>query len=429
MDTDYQKILLEELIPAMGCTEPIAIALSAAKASRVLQDALGTHAFETNQIEHIEIYCSGNIIKNVMGVCVPRARGNKGILTAAALGLFSTAKILNLEILDSLSEEEVDKALAFLDYNLMKVYHEDTEKTLYIRIEIKHRDHLVSVEIQDDHSKFACIMLDGEYLEENRNLANENIKTTKELSFAGILNYARTAVLTEALVNALERQIKYNFAIAQEGLQRPYGARVGHTILKFTEEDKLSKNIKAYASAASDARMGGSCLPVIINAGSGNQGITVSVPIIVYAKEQNVAEEDLLRALIVANLLNIHQKYYIGKLSAFCGVVSAAAAAGAGIGFLENMSDAEIAGIITNTITSVGGMACDGAKGSCAMKIAQALNTMLLALKMTREGIVFQENEGIVGKDIESTIRNVGRMASQGMRETDKAILEIMTGC
>jgi len=415
---NFKNILLNEMIPALGCTEPIAIALCSAKARAVLAE----------MSESAVVLCSGNIVKNVSGVIVPNSGGLKGIDIAASLGIFGGNEENGLQVLEGISEENIAKAKQFVDNGNIQVKLVGAEENLYIRVILKKGSQSAEAEIKYDHTNFTEIMKNGVAFDK-KSLYNHVAPIDKaSLSIEKILEYATIVDFEENqdLKLILEAQIEFNSKISQEGLARDYGASIGRTLMKIGDINNPATRSKAYSAAGSDARMGGCSLPVVINSGSGNQGLTVSLPVIEFAKFYQVSHDKLLRSLIVSNLTAIHQKKYIGKLSAFCGVVSASAAAGAGIGYLNDLSYDEISQIITNTITSIGGMVCDGAKPSCASKIAIALDNMIMSLELVKNNKGFKPGEGIVGIDVEKTIRNIGLMAHEGMKSTDEVILGIM---
>ncbi|HSN93516.1 MAG TPA: L-serine ammonia-lyase, iron-sulfur-dependent, subunit alpha [Anaerolineaceae bacterium] len=416
----FTQILITELIPALGCTEPIAVALAASKAGEVLGKLP----------EKVELQCSGNIIKNVKGVIVPNSNGRTGLEIAAAMGFASGCSDKGLEVLEGLTSEQLQSAEGLVEHDIIRVKVAVGVDTLYVRVRAKAEGDEVEVILKNSHNHIASIKKNGIVLYEDPPIFTSTSDLDKSvLSMPTILNFARTVDFTEypELVKVLEQQIKWNTAISDEGLKGNWGAQVGKTILLSSHIEDTAARAKARAAAGSDARMNGCCLPVIINSGSGNQGMTVSLPVIEYARDLGANRETLYRALIVSNLIAIYQKNYIGKLSAFCGAVSAAAGAGAGIAFLKGMDDVTIGMIVTNTIGTIGGMVCDGAKRSCAAKVAMAVETALMGIRMAEQGQSFNFGEGIIGEDVDSTIRNVGRMAKDGMRETDIEILHIMT--
>ncbi len=418
---NYKEILLKELLPALGCTEPIALALCAAKAKEVLGE----------EVKSAKIFCSANIIKNVKAVIIPNSGGLKGIEVACALGFIggNAKKILN--VLEDVNDEHRKKAQEFIAKGKISVELEKGEENLYIRCELWGDEHFALVELQQSHTGITRIVKDEKVVFDVKIHKDEQLLDLSTLNVKDIYTYANSIDLNssenEELVHTIQTQIKYNYAIGKEGLKHDWGAHVGQTLATSLKGGACGEiNSIALAAAGSDARMSGCSLPVVINSGSGNQGMTVAIPLIAHAKEHKIDDEKLYRALIFANLLAIHQKRFIGKLSAFCGVVSASAASGAGLGYLQDYPYEKICNIITNTLATTGGMVCDGAKPSCAAKIAVSLNNAIIALNMSNSGFVFESGEGIVGENIEETIQNVGYMARVGMKETDEEILNIM---
>ena len=416
----YLRILREELVPAMGCTEPIAIALASAKA----REALGTMP------EKITAACSGNIIKNAKGVIVPTTGNMKGINTSAILGAVAGDPGLGLEVLSKVGSADLEKTRELLAEGICREELLDTTAKLHILITMEGGGHTALAEIRDEHTNVIRLEKDGVVLfrkEEPVQAAVEEEKSDlDELNLADILDFANTVDLTE-IRPTLARQVEYNVRIAQEGMTHVYGGRVGATLLRHYGED-VRIRARAMAAAGSDARMGGCVLPVVINSGSGNQGITCSVPIVVYAKYLGAAEDTMYRALIVSNLVALLQKRGIGRLSAFCGAVCAACGSGAGITYLHGGDYDTIGRTITNTLANVSGIVCDGAKGSCAAKIAASVDAAILAHEMSMDGNTFGAGEGLVKESVEQTIASIGRMAAEGMRETDTEILRIMIG-
>ncbi len=422
----YEAILLSELLPALGCTEPIAIALAVSQARKVLGRIP----------DRIDLYCSGNIIKNVRAVVIPNSGGKKGLEIAAALGLYGGNPDLLLEVLSEVNEIHREQACQYVKENRICVHHVKDEPNLYLRCEAFSGDESSLTEIKYDHTHFNRIEKNGEVLfsagietidDHHMDLSCLNLKNIYEFAETWPINDEAHAELKAAL----DRQIEYNQAIGQEGINHAHGAEIGRITLFSNMNHLVEQQCIAYAAAGSDARMSGCGFPVVINSGSGNQGMTVSIPLIIYATEMKLKRERLYRALMLANLVAIHQKRFIGKLSAFCGVVSASAAAGAGLAYLMNLNFEQICKVITNTLATSGGMVCDGAKPSCAAKIAVSLNNAMMGINMARMGKSFEEGDGIVGKNAEATIRNVGRMARVGMSSTDEEILNIMIhpGC
>ncbi len=416
MFENFVDILEEELRPALGCTEPIAIALAAAKAREVLG------AMPEKLIAH----CSGNIIKNVKGVTVPTTGNMKGIETSAILGAVGGDATKELEVLTSVKPEHIERTKALLADKMCEVTLAKGVENLYIEMTaIKGEDEAVVI-ISDSHTNVIKIEKNKKVIfEKNAQEAKaQKILDRSNLSVKNIYEFANT-VDVELVKPILDRQIKCNMEIAEEGMKNHYGAAVGRTLVKHYGND--IKNIaKAYAAAGSDARMSGCVLPVVINSGSGNQGMTVSIPVILYAKDLHVSQEKLYRALTLANLLAIHQKAGIGKLSAYCGAVSAACAAGAAIAYLHDEPFTVIKNTLTNSLANVSGIVCDGAKPSCAAKIASSLDAAIMGYIMAADGEAFEAGEGLVTTDIDTTIKNIGIMAKEGMRQTDVEILTLM---
>ncbi|WP_297206108.1 L-serine ammonia-lyase, iron-sulfur-dependent, subunit alpha [uncultured Brachyspira sp.] len=412
---NYIDILKEELIPALGCTEPIAIAYAGAK----IRDVVGEIP------DSITVKCSGNIIKNVKGVTVPNSGGLKGIDIAAVLGLIGGDSNKNLEVLSTVKEEDIDKTKELVKNGFCNCDLIEGSENLHIIIEAKYKNTYSSIEIKNAHTNITKIIKDGKeiFTSDNSN-SDKELADRESLKIKEILNFANE-VNIEDIREIISRQIDMNTAISKEGIKNEYGSCIGRTLLKYYGDDIRNK-AKAYASAGSDARMGGCPMPVVTNSGSGNQGITVSVPVIQYAEYMKVSEEKLYRALVLSNLIAILQKKHIGKLSAFCGVVCAATGAASGIAYLHDADYKIISDTITNALCTIGGMVCDGAKASCASKISEAVDCGILAFNLARDGKVFKSGDGLVKDDIEATIDSIGRMAKEGMKGTDIEILNIM---
>ena len=411
--TQYVKILKEELVPAMGCTEPIAIAYAAAKAREVLDDVPVSALVEV----------SGNIVKNAKSVTVPHTGGMRGIKYAFIAGLVAGDAKKELEVISQVTEEQIAKMREVKKQLPIEVVTPENARVFDIAITLRSTAHTAYVRIADTHTNVVCIQKDGEIVYEN--LPTDDGKGDRSvLSVEDILAFADEVELPD-VAETLERQIAYNMAIAEEGMKNSYGANIGKVLLRSYQPD-IKTTAKAYAAAASDARMNGCELPVIINSGSGNQGITASVPVIVYARGLHLSQEMLLRALCVSNLITVHLKLGIGSLSAYCGVVSAGAGAACGVAYLLGGRKDEIAHALVNTLAIDSGIICDGAKASCAAKIATAVESGLLGLNMYYNGNEFYAGEGIVKDGVENTIRSVSRLAQKGMRETDKEIIRIM---
>lgn len=414
----YIQILREELVPAMGCTEPIALAYAAAKAREVL-GALP---------DKVVIEASGSIIKNVKSVIVPNTNHLKGIPAAATAGIIAGRPEKELEVIAEVSEEEIAQMKRFLADTPIEVEHIDNGITFDIVVTLHAGDSYAKVRIANYHTNIVLVEKDGEILEEVP-VADENEEGLTDrslLSMQDIWDFS-TTVDVEDVKELIGRQIEYNMAIAEEGMRGDYGANIGKVLVD-TYGDDVRTRAKAMAAAGSDARMNGCELPVVINSGSGNQGITVSVPVVVYAKHLEVGEEKMYRALALSNLVAIHQKTGIGRLSAYCGAVCAGAAAGAGIAYLCGGGYAEVCHTVVNALAVVSGMICDGAKASCAAKIASSVDAAILGYNMYMRGQQFYGGDGIVEKGVENTISNVGRLGKEGMRETNEEIIKIMVG-
>ena len=414
----YSALLNSELKMATGCTEPIAIAYAGARLRQVLGEIP----------EHCTVYCSGNIVKNVFAVTVPNSDGSKGIDTAALLGIIGGDADYVLDVLHNVTPDDIALMKKLVADGICDCELVEGVENLYIRIEAQHGSDTALVEIKDYHSNITRIEKNGEVLFNAAEVETEASSIDKSLlNVKDIYEYANTVELDE-IKEVLLNQIKCNSAIAEEGLKNPWGAQVGRSIYEHDMGKSVWNKARAYAAAGSDARMNGCPMPVVINSGSGNQGMTVSLPIYVYATELNIDEEKMLRALALANLISLHQKRYIGSLSAYCGAISAATGAACGIAYMQGGDYKLICDVITNSINTTGGMVCDGAKSSCAAKIATALDMALLSLEMSKKERVFMPGEGLVEDDIEETIANVGRMGRDGMKSTDVEILKIMLG-
>lgn len=397
----------------MGCTEPISIAYAAAKARAVLNDTPVSATVEV----------SGNIVKNAKSVTVPHTGGMRGIRSAFIAGLVAGDADAELEVLSKVSAEQIEEMQCVQERFAVEITTPADARIFDIGITLRSQEHTAYVRICDAHTNLVHIRRDGEVLYDN---PPKDIKRADKsgLTVEKIVAYAEQVDIS-SVKEILDRQIAYNMAIAEEGLKNSYGANIGKVLLRSYQPD-IKMTAKAYAAAASDARMNGCELPVVINSGSGNQGITASVPVIVYARGMHASEENLYRALCVSNLITIHLKNGIGALSAYCGVVSAGAGAGCGVAYLLGGRMREIAHTLVNALAIDSGIICDGAKASCAAKIATAVESGLLGLNMYYHGNEFYAGEGIVKAGVENTIKSVSRLAHEGMRETDKAILRIM---
>ena len=420
---DYVNILHEELVPAMGCTEPIAIAYAAA----VARQTLGRPA------QRMEVEASGNIIKNVKSVFVPNTGGLRGIPAAAAAGMAAGDPALELEVLSSIGEGEQAAIRQYLADTPIAVKLADSPFIFDIAIRAWAGEDSALVRIVNYHTNIVRVERNGQVLKEveAQAAAEEGLTDKSVLTVEGILEFAREAALAD-VEDAVGRQVRYNTAIAQEGLRGNYGANIGKVLLA-TYGDDVKIRAKAMAAAGSDARMNGCGLPVVIVSGSGNQGLTASLPVVEYAKELGADWETTLRAVLVSDLITIHLKAEIGRLSAYCGAVSAGCGSGAGIAWLygrEKEPQAllkDVSHTIVNALAVDSGIVCDGAKASCAAKIASAVDAGLLGFYMYQNGQQFRGGDGIISKGVEETIRNIGLLATQGMRETDREILDIMT--
>lgn len=413
----YIAILREELIPAMGCTEPIALAYAAAKAREVLGDLP----------DRVLVEASGSIIKNVKSVIVPNTNQLKGIPAAATAGIVAGDPERELEVIAEVSEEKRNAMRSFLDSVEITVEHVDFGHVFDLIVTEWKGESSAKVRIADFHTNIVSIEKDGKVLFEKpmeEEQQDEQRTDRSLLDMEHIYDFANTVEIRD-VKEILDRQIQYNTAISEEGLLGDYGANIGSVLLR-TYGDDIKVRARAKAAAGSDARMNGCELPVIINSGSGNQGITVSVPVIEYAKELGCGKEKLYRALVVSNLTAIHQKSGIGTLSAFCGAVSAGAGAGAGIAYLIDGSLKAIDHTVVNALAIVSGIVCDGAKASCAAKIASSVDAGILGFQMYQNGQQFRGGDGIVVKGIENTIRNIARLGKQGMKETNEEIINMM---
>ena len=414
----YVQILKEELVPAMGCTEPIALAYAAAKAREVLGEKPDT----------VKIGASGSIIKNVKSVIVPNTDHLKGIPAAAAAGIIAGKPEKELEVIAEVSKEQIEEMKDFLQNADISVEYVDNGITFDIIVTETKGKSNATVRIANYHTNIVLIEKNGQVLFEEKveGEKEEGLTDRSLLNMKDILDFAETVDIDDVR-EVIGRQIRYNTAIAEEGLKGNYGANIGSVLLEM-EGDNIRVRAKAMAAAGSDARMNGCELPVIINSGSGNQGMTCSLPVIEYAKELNSGEEKLYRALTLSNLVAIHQKTGIGRLSAYCGAVCAGAAAGAGIAYLHGGGYEEIAHTVVNALAIVSGIVCDGAKASCAAKIASSVEAGILGYNMYKCGQQFYAGDGIVTKGVDETIKNIGRLGKEGMRETNVEIIDIMVG-
>ena len=422
--TNFIKILEEELLPAMGCTEPIAVAYCAAMARKTLGAAP----------DRVVVEASGNIIKNVKSVIVPNTGHLRGIPAAAAAGIVAGNADKQLEVIASVTKEEQESIRVFMEQVPIAVNIASSPLIFDIVVTVYAGESYAKVRIANYHTNIVLVEKDGEVLQssEVKDDSESDMTDRSCLSVEKIYDFANT-VDVEDVKKLLDVQIAYNMDISEEGLKNDYGANIGSVLLKANKEvmdscneSALRLKARAMAAAGSDARMNGCELPVIINSGSGNQGITASVPVIVYARAMGVGEEKLYRALVLSNLLGIHQKTPIGRLSAYCGAINAGAAAGCGIAYLKGADLDGIIHTLVNALAIASGVVCDGAKASCAGKIALAVDNGILGYEMYQEGQQFVGGDGIVKKGVENMIASVGRLGRDGMAETDKEILRIM---
>lgn len=413
----YVQILKEELVPAMGCTEPIALAYAAAKAREVLGEIP----------DEVMVEASGSIIKNVKSVIVPNTNHLKGIPAAAAAGIIAGRAEKELEVIAQVSKEQIQQMKDFLQSTKITVEHVDNGITFEIGVTLKKGKsyskvrianyHTNIVHIEKDHKVLLDIPVEGE--------SEEGLTDRTLLDMSDIWDFVNT-VEVDDIREVIGRQIEYNTAIAEEGLRGDYGANIGSVLLDTYGDADVKVRAKAKAAAGSDARMNGCELPVIINAGSGNQGMTCSLPVLEYAKELGADEDKTYRALALSNLVALHQKTGIGRLSAYCGAVSAGAAAGAGIAYLCGGGYEEVIHTVVNALAIVSGMVCDGAKASCAAKIAESVDAGILGYNMYLRGQQFYAGDGLVTRGVEATIHNIGRLGKDGMKETNEEIIKMM---
>ena len=412
---NYTDLLKSELIMALGCTEPISIALAAAKAREVLGDIP----------TKIEVMCSGNIIKNVKGVTVPNTNGMKGVEAATAIGTVAGDSCLGLEVLSKVTEDDIKAAKDLMEKNIITVSLKEGVENLDIEIVAEDdKENTVDVEIKNKHTNIVKVTKNDEIIHiDNCYTHTPEYENYDELSVKDIFEYANNVDLDE-VKDLLEDQITLNSKISDEGLTGKWGVAMGKILMD--EDDSIRSKAKARAAAGSDARMSGCSLPVVINAGSGNQGITCTMPLVVFANEKNYDRETLYRGLLITNLVALHIKRFIGRLSAFCGVTSAGVAAGAGICYMETKDLDLIEKTIGNALMIASGMICDGAKASCAAKIATAVDAGISGYYLAKNNRNFEAGDGLLKDDIEETIRSIGYVAKEGMKETDIIVLNTM---
>ena len=413
----YVQILKEELVMAMGCTEPIAISYACAKATQVLD----------HLPDRIVVKASGSIIKNVKSVIVPHTNGLKGIEVAAAAGALYGDADAKLEVLSSAIREQIEELPEYVQNTNITVQHIEQGHVFDLEIHVYYEQEHASVRIVDTHTNIVQIEKNWQVIFEDKTTSLELKADHSALIMKQIWDFSQTVDIDD-VKEILDRQITCNMAIANEGIHNSYGANIGHVILNM-DSDCVKTRAKAYAAAGSDARMNGCELPVVINSGSGNQGITCCVPVVVYAKELDCTQEQLYRALVLSNLTAIYIKTGIGTLSAFCGAVSAGAAAGAGIAYLHNGTYKEIQHTIVNALAILSGTICDGAKASCAAKIASSVDAGIMGYYMYKNKQQFYAGDGIVAHSVDETIQNIGTLGSQGMLQTNDKIIEMMISC
>lgn len=413
----YVQILKEELVMAMGCTEPIAISYACAKATQVLD----------HLPDRIVVKASGSIIKNVKSVIVPHTNGLKGIEVAAAAGALYGDADAKLEVLSSATREQIEELPEYVQNTNITVQHIEQGHVFDLEIHVYYEQEHASVRIVDTHTNIVQIEKNWQVIFEDKTTSLELKADHSALIMKQIWDFSQTVDIDD-VKEILDRQITCNMAIANEGIHNSYGANIGHVILNM-DSDCVKTKAKAYAAAGSDARMNGCELPVVINSGSGNQGITCCVPVVVYAKELDCTQEQLYRALVLSNLTAIYIKTGIGTLSAFCGAVSAGAAAGAGIAYLHNGTYKEIQHTIVNALAILSGTTCDGAKASCAAKIASSIDAGIMGYYMYKNKQQFYAGDGIVAHSVDETIQNIGTLGSQGMLQTNDKIIEMMISC
>lgn len=416
LQEEFICIIKEELVPAMGCTEPIALAYAAARGREVLGC----------EPERMVAKCSGNMIKNVRCVTIPNSGGLTGIEAACILGGLAGDASVGMEVLERVGEAERARTRELLAKNCCRVEFLDSEIALHFIIELSAVEHTVTVEVRHTHTNVVLITRDGDVVfEKAKELADKGYSTDRSgLCLETIKAFADEVDL--ALIRDIyERQIRYNMDIAYEGISGDYGIGIGR-VIRGCYADGVVTRMKAFAAAASEARMGGCDMPVIINSGSGNQGIASSVPVIVYAREKNIPTEKLYRSLAFSSLLTIYQKEFIGKLSAFCGAVSASCASAAAITYMAGGTIAQIKATIDNTLANIPGIICDGAKISCAAKIASSLDASMMAHYLAMQNKEYEAYTGILKEDAGETISCVGYIGKVGMHQTDKEIIKMM---
>lgn len=425
LEPNIINILEEEIVPAEGCTEPVAIAYVAAKAAEVLGE----------KPEKLNIYVSGNIIKNVKSVVIPNSGGLTGIETPAVMGALFGDTTKDLLVINHITKKDMEEVKSFLNKNTVRTIHEKNDIKLYIKVEAFSKENSASVEVKHLHTNITSIERNNQKIVKricNDSDFNSPLTDRKQLSIKKIYDLAKN-LDTEEIKPLFKRVIEYNSKIANEGLNEVYGVNIGSLILKSinngTYGNELKNKCASFASAGSDARMSGCALPVMTTSGSGNQGMAASLPIIKYCEEKKLSEKELLKALFFSHLATIHIKTKVGRLSAYCGVICACSAVAGAISFLEGCEYQVVADSITNSLGCISGVICDGAKASCAMKIANGVYSAFDSSMLAMNAKVLSSGDGIIGKDIEETINNIGVLSQVGMKETDEVILDIMENC
>lgn len=416
---EYIQILKEELKPAMGCTEPIAVSYAASLAKKYLKE----------EPTLMDIYVSGNILKNVKSVVVPNTNGLRGIKAACAIGVVAGNPDLELECISKVTEEDINKCNEYLKSKEINVLLSNSEYIFDIHIFAYHNNDVCEVQLIENHTNIVLIRYNNEIIFKRDITGTKKTDLTDRsiLNVCDIVKFADEVEIDD-IKPLLKLQIQYNTAISEEGLTNNYGANIGKTLLASNPDD-LNTKLKAKAAAGSDARMNGCNMPVVINSGSGNQGMTCSLPVIEYARIKCSRKSKLYRALALSNLLTIHVKTGIGRLSAYCGAIAAGCAAGCAIAYLDGGDEEVIAHTLVNSLAIASGVICDGAKASCAAKIAIAVEAGILGYNMYKNGNQFYGGDGIVQKGVENTIKNIGSLARDGMGETDKEIIKLMLQC
>lgn len=425
LEENIINILKEEIVPAEGCTEPVAIAYVAAKAVEILGEAP----------DRLKIYVSGNMIKNVKSVIIPNSDGMVGIEAAAVMGALFGDSLKDLLVINHITKENMSVVKCFLRNNVVETIHTKNNIKLYIKIEAFSKDNSASVEVKHLHTNITNIEKNNKRIIKrvcNDFDFNSLVTDREQLSIKNIYNLAKT-IDVEKIKPIFDKVIEYNCRIANEGLNEVYGVNIGSLIQKSinngTYGNELKNKCASFASAGSDARMSGCSLPVMTTSGSGNQGMAASLPVIKYCKEKNMSHEQLLRALFFSHLATIHIKTKVGRLSAYCGVICACSAVAGAIAFMENYKYEVVADAITNSLGCISGVICDGAKASCAMKIANGVYAAFDSSMLAMNNKALVSGDGIIGYDIEETINNIGILSQVGMKETDEVILDIMGNC